>query len=312
MIYTVTLNPAVDKTALSPGFAAGRVNRLTELRLDAGGKGINVSKIIKRLGGESVAYGFVGGSAGEFIRRSLDEMGISSALIPIEGETRTNLKIVDPEAGCYTDINEPGPAPGEHALAELEARLFSRIRPGDSIVLAGGLPAGIPDGIYADWTRRLKAMGVRVAADLDGERLRGVIAEAPDLIKPNDAELCELLSLPDKDTAALAGAALLLCRGGVGTVVVSLGERGALFVREGGALLAVGPSVRAVSTVGAGDTVTACMVYAQERGMPPEEAARLAVGAATAKVLREGSSPPDFDEISRCSAMVRIAEYPLG
>lgn len=310
MIYTVTLNPAVDKTALSPGFAAGRVNRLSRLRLDAGGKGVNVSKVLHSLGCASVALGFAGGRTGELLRRALSEAGVEADLVPAQGETRTNLKIADPQTGVCTDINEPGQNPGEEALRELETRLFSRARAGDAVVLAGGLPEGVPDGIYADWTRRLKAAGVWVAVDADGERLRLAAAERPDLVKPNDAELREMLGLPDQEIPTLARAARELCRAGVGMAAVTLGARGALFVRGGDVLLARGPEVRAVSTAGAGDTVTACLTYAHARGLSPEEAARLAVGAATAKVLREGGSPPSLREILDCAGKTTVSDGP--
>ncbi len=309
MIITVTLNPAVDKTALSPGLRVGHVNRLSGTRLDAGGKGINASKVIQKLGGSSVAMGFVGGAAGAFLERSLAEMGLSVDFVQVPGETRTNLKIVDPQNNTYTDLNEPGPAIDADNLARMEARLFSRVLPGDTVLLAGSVPAGVPDHIYAAWAKRLKEAGAHVAADLDGERLRGVIAEKPWLIKPNDEELRQLLALPDIEIPTLAQAARALCRGGIATVVVSLGARGALFVDSGGVLLAKGPDVTVKSTVGAGDTVTACMLFAHENAMTLAQTARLAVGAATAKVTREGSSPPERAEIELFARRVSVSTF---
>lgn len=309
MIITVTLNPAVDKTAISPGFSVDHVNRIGGIRLDAGGKGINASKAIQKLGGTSVAMGFLGGTAGTFVERSLAEMGIQADFVRVPGETRTNLKVVDSVNGTYTDLNEPGPEIGAVAVTEFETLLLSRAAPGDTVLLAGSVPAGMPDNIYAVWTKRLKSRGVCVAADLDGERLRQVIAEKPWLIKPNDEELRQLLGLPDMEISTLAAAAETLCRDGVENVVVSLGARGALFAGTDGVLLAKGPEVAVKSTVGAGDTVTAAMIFAHETGMNLPEAARLAVGAATAKVTREGSSPPEREEIEFYARYVRVSEY---
>lgn len=309
MIITVTFNPAVDKTALSPGLSVGRVNRLSSIRLDAGGKGINASKVIDRLGGQSVAMGFVGGTSGAFVERSLKEMGLSADFVAVKGETRTNLKLVDPQNKTYTDLNEPGPEIGTDAVAELEARLLSRVRPGDIILLAGSVPVGVPDSIYAQWAQKLKAAGALVAVDLDGERLRGVIARQPWLIKPNDEELRQLLGLPDIKIPTLAAAAKTLCRSGVTIVVVSMGARGALFADTNGVFLANGPAVAVKSTVGAGDTVTAAMLIAHERGLDLSQAARLAVGAATAKVTREGSSPPERDAIEYYARQVTVSSY---
>lgn len=309
MIITVTLNPAVDKTAISPGFSVDHVNRLGGIRLDAGGKGINASKVIQKLGGVSIAMGFLGGATGTFVERSLEEMGIDVDFVRVPGETRTNLKVVDPVNGTYTDLNEPGPEIDAAAVTEFETLLLSRAAPGDTVLLAGSVPAGMPDNIYAVWTNRLKSRGVCVAADLDGERLRQVIAEKPWLIKPNDEELRQLLKLPDMEISTLAAAAEALCRDGVENVVVSLGARGALFAGKEGILLAKGPKVTVKSTVGAGDTVTAAMIFAHESGISLPEAARLAVGAATAKVTREGSSPPKREEIECYARQVRVSEY---
>lgn len=309
MIITVTLNPAVDKTAISPGFSVDHVNRLGGIRLDAGGKGINASKVIQKLGGVSIAMGFLGGATGTFVERSLEEMGIDVDFVRVPGETRTNLKVVDPVNGTYTDLNEPGPEIDAAAVTEFETLLLSRAAPGDTVLLAGSVPAGMPDNIYAVWTNRLKSRGVCVAADLDGERLRQVIAEKPWLIKPNDEELRQLLKLPDMEISTLAAAAEALCRDGVENVVVSLGARGALFAGKEGILLAKGPEVTVKSTVGAGDTVTAAMIFAHESGISLPEAVRLAVGAATAKVTREGSSPPKREEIECYARQVRVSEY---
>ncbi len=309
MIITVTLNPAVDKTALAPGLTVGHVNRLDGIRLDAGGKGINASKVIRQLGGRSVAMGFLGGGAGAFIERALTEMGISIDFVPIPGETRTNLKLVDPHNKTYTDLNEPGPEISADMLQTLETRLLSKARCGDIVLLAGSVPAGVDDHIYASWAGQLKRAGVHVAADLDGERLRRVIAEKPWLIKPNDEELRQLMALPDIEIPTLANAARTLCRSGVEVVVVSLGARGALFADKTAVLLARGPAVAVSSTVGAGDTVTAAMLFARESAMSLPQSARLAVGAATAKVTQQGSSPPLREDIEHYARQVTVSVY---
>lgn len=142
MIYTVTLNPALDKTVVIPHFRADTVNRVTNVRMDPGGKGINVSKVLAELGEPSVAFGFAGGAAGQTLRRMLAERGLESELYEADGETRTNLKIIDPASHTNTDVNEPGPQVSATALEELLRRLLARIAPGDLVVLSGSLPAG--------------------------------------------------------------------------------------------------------------------------------------------------------------------------
>ena len=150
MIYTVTLNPALDKTVVIPHFRADTVNRVTNVRMDPGGKGINVSKVLAELGEASVAFGFAGGAAGQALRRMLAERGLESELYEADGETRTNLKIIDPASHTNTDINEPGPQVSATALEELLRRLLARIAPGDLVVLSGSLPAGAPADLRLD------------------------------------------------------------------------------------------------------------------------------------------------------------------
>lgn len=148
MIYTVTLNPALDKTVEIPMFAIDKVNRVSALRTDPGGKGINVSKVIAALGGESVAMGILGGNTGRMIREKLIEMGLSCDFVTVPGETRTNLKIVDPENSCFTDVNEPGCEVTQEVLDGLLEKLTARLLPGDIAVLSGSLPKGAPADTY--------------------------------------------------------------------------------------------------------------------------------------------------------------------
>lgn len=292
MIITVTPNPALDKSLTIPNFTLDAVNRATSVRLDAGGKGINVSKVLKALDMDSLATGFLGGAAGRKIAETLEEMQIRSDFVDIEGETRTNLKVFDPKNRTYTDLNEPGAAVSPEAMERLRAKLHARAKSGDTVLFAGSLPAGVSSGSPAVWAGELKARGVHVAVDQDGAALREMIRIKPFFIKPNEHELRELMTLPDTEIVTLCGAAWSLVRFGIGHVVVSLGEKGALFADADGILLGKGPRVDAVSTVGAGDALTAAYLYALENKTSREDAARLAIATASAKVTCPGSSPP--------------------
>ena len=142
MIYTVTLNPALDKTVVVPGFALDTVNRIVSVRTDPGGKGINVSKVIAKLGGASVAMGVLAGAAGRAIAAQLKQQGLTCDFcFAGGGETRTNLKVIDPQGRTHTDINEPGPAVGPRVLEELLGRLTRRLAAGGHRG-AGRQPAG--------------------------------------------------------------------------------------------------------------------------------------------------------------------------
>ena len=160
MIYTVTLNPALDKTVEIPHFALDAVNRIASVRTDPGGKGINVSKVIAKLGGRSRAVGVVAGGAGRALAAQLEALGLDTLLADAgEGETRTNLKVIDPAGHTNTDINEPGPAVAAQVLESLLERLTGSVRAGDIVVLAGSLPVGAPQGHLPHLDRRLPPGG---------------------------------------------------------------------------------------------------------------------------------------------------------
>ena len=292
MIYTVTLNPALDKTLQVPQFTVDRVNRVKALQLDPGGKGINVSKVLHALGQPSVALGFLGGETGSSIARRLAAMGIQHDFVRISGETRTNLKIVDPQSGTYTDINEPGPTVKRGELAKLEENLFARLRPGDRVVLAGGAPAGVPGNLPSRWGMRCKQAGALLYADLEGALLADVLAAAPQMIKPNEAELCRLVGKELYTIEQFAAVARVLHRQGVAQVVVSLGARGALFVGQEGAYYAPGLVVAVQSTVGAGDAMMAAFCDGANKQLSLCEQARWAMAVSAAKVMQPGSAPP--------------------
>lgn len=148
MIYTVTLNPALDKTVEIPSLTVDSVNRITAMRTDPGGKGINVSKVIRKLGRESTATGILGGNTGRAICAALEAMKIKTAFRFVEGETRTNLKVIDPVNHTNTDLNEPGITVSEEILNGLLAELLSKLRKGDIVVLSGSLPKGSPVNTY--------------------------------------------------------------------------------------------------------------------------------------------------------------------
>jgi len=306
VIVTVTLNPALDKTLVIPRFTLDAVNRAVSGRQDPGGKGVNVSKVLKSLGGDSLATGFLGGSSGTVISAELERMQIRSDFVRTQGETRTNLKVFDPERHTYTDLNEPGAAVSQDDLQQLKKKLFDVTSPGDIVLFAGSLPAGVSVSDPVSWASELKSRGVLVAVDQDGETLREMIKICPFLVKPNEHELFELMALPDKEIPTLCAAARRLVQLGIMHVIVSLGEKGALFVDETGVLHGKAPRVDAVSTVGAGDALTAAYLYATKSDFKREDAARFAIACATAKVTCPGSSPPQREAVDAMIPQIEI------
>ena len=294
MIRTVSLNPAVDRTVTIERFAVDAVNRVSTSRLDTGGKGINVSKAVLALGGETAAYGFLGGAAGRFIRAFLETQGIRHHFVELDGETRTNLKIADPVLDTHTDINESGPKADSAAVQQLEAELFAGAGPDDVFVFSGSVCPGVDPGIYAGWIRRAHAVGASSVLDADGEALgKGVVA-GPTIVKPNLNELERLVGTPLSgggtiDERAVVAAARRLIARGTAMVVVSLGADGALFVDGAQAIRAHGIPIRALSTVGAGDSVVAALCLGLQRDYSLEDLVRPAVAAGTAAAATAGS-----------------------
>lgn len=298
MIYTVTLNPALDKTVEIPSFAADSVNRITTMRTDPGGKGINVSKVISKLGGQSIATGILGGDTGLAIQSALKTMGLKTSFRFTEGETRTNLKVIDPVNHTNTDINEPGVTVSEEILNGLLARLTARLEKGDIVVLSGSLPKGSPRDTYYTWTGACKKAGAKVILDADGELLEAGLKASPYLIKPNNHELSQLLGETLTTPEELNKAARrLMEEHGIAKVVVSMGGKGALYVTQDETIYAEGLKVPVGSTVGAGDSVVAALAVAEESGMGLEETVRLSTATGGANVMCSGTQAAEYEVI---------------
>lgn len=289
MIITVTLNPALDKTVEIPDFSLDAVNRITAMRTDPGGKGLNVSKVIAKLGGTSTVVGVLGGTTGRRIADAMDALGIACQFTFVEGETRTNLKVIDPARHTNTDLNEPGLTVDQETLDHMRDALVAAIRPGDIVVLSGSLPKGAPADTYGSWTAACRTAGARVFLDADGEPLAHGLAAKPYLAKPNNHELSRLTGHALETADDLLAAARTLIADGVERVVVSMGGDGALFVSADGAYRAEGLRVPVGSTVGAGDSMVAALAYAAEQGMADADTVRLAVATSAANVMCSGS-----------------------
>ena len=302
MIYTVTLNPALDKTVEIPGMALDTVNRITEMRTDPGGKGINVSKVIAKLGGESCAVGILGGGSGKMLEKLLE----GEPFRFVEGQSRTNLKIIDREGHTNTDINEPGLTVTAAELDALLRELLAELRPGDIVVLAGSLPKGAPQDTYRSWTAACKKAGARVFLDADGALLAEGIKAAPHLIKPNDGELSRLAGKKLETLEELTAEGRKLLERGIERVVISLGGRGALYLRKGSTIYAEGLRVPVGSTVGAGDSVVAALAYAEAQGLSEEEAVRLSTAAGAANVMCSGTQAAEREAVEALLPKVRF------
>jgi 1-phosphofructokinase len=289
-IVTVTLNPAIDQTLAVPGFAAGKVNRVTRAESHPAGKGVNVAVVLADLGAPATATGFLGDANAGGFEAVFRAKRIEDQFVRLPGETRVGVKVVDDDTGETTDINFPGLTPTEAALGELHRRVARLATPGRWFVLCGSVPAGVAADVYATLADAVRGGGGHVALDTSGEPLRAALARGPAVAKPNAAELAELAGQPlDTPADVVAAARDLLLSRGVRLAVVSMGGDGAVFVEAGRALLARPPRVRVRSTVGAGDAMVAGLVFGRHRGMPLEECARLSTALGAHAVTRVGA-----------------------
>jgi 1-phosphofructokinase len=259
MIYTLTLNPALDYVVRLPALREGETNRAASAHVRFGGKGINVSRVLHALGAETTALGFAAGFTGAALTAFLEEQGIPAHFIPLpDGLTRINVKLKTTAVGREeTEINAPGPAIPDDALAALWSQLDT-LTAGDTLVLAGSIPPSLPRDLYRRIMERLDGRGIRFVVDAEGESLTATLPYRPFLIKPNRAELEGLVGHPLTDEAAILRAAAALQQAGARNILVSLGCDGALLLDESGdSHRAPASVVTPVNTVGAGDSMVA-------------------------------------------------------
>ena len=306
MIYTVTLNPAIDKTVIIENFSAGSVNRVAAVREDPGGKGINVSKCLKNLGLESTAAMILAGDTGRRLEAMLERLQIPVLSVWTQGENRTNLKIIDPERKENTDINEPGPQVGESLLEEFKTKLGEKLLPGDLVILSGSLPAGVDRGLYGAWTAYFRGLGACVYLDADGEPMQKGMAAIPYMIKPNNDELAALLGKKSLSPEEILAEGRRLLQTGISEIVISLGGDGALFINREGCYRAQGLEVPVKSTVGAGDSVVAAAAYGQVRNLSREERIRLCMAMGAGSVMQSGTQPPEASLVWELARQVRF------
>ena len=298
MIYTVTLNPALDKTVEIPSLTVDAVNRITSMRTDPGGKGINVSKVIQKLGGASVAAGILGGDTGRAILSALTEMGLTTLFHFVEGETRTNMKIIDPDNHTNTDINEPGVTVSEEILEKLLEELLAKVTKEDIVVISGSMPKGSPKDTYYTWTKAFREKGAKVILDADGDLLKAGLKASPYLIKQNNHELGALTGRALETPEEIAEtAAELMKEYGIGKVVVSMGGDGAVYVTKDKTIYAEGLKVPVGSTVGAGDSVVAALAVSEEEGKTLEETVRLSTAVGAANVMCSGTQAAEYEVV---------------
>jgi len=308
MIATITLNPCLDRTITVYGLVVDEANRWTNLHLYAGGKGIDVSRAIHEMGGQTTAYGFIGGPAGRVVEILLDEEGVPFSFTPIEQETRTNFIITDTKTSKQTRIDAPGPRISRKEFERFH-RKTRQIRPRPALVVIGGsVPPGLPLNIYYDMVMEAKGFKVRCLLDSEGQWLEEGMKAKPYLIKPNvhEAEMLLKIELPTEE--AIIEAVLNLVDMGIEVVVISRGKDGLIAATKGRIVKATPPEVKVRSAIGAGDCTIAGLALRLAHEEPLIEACRLAVAMGTAAVLTPGTELCHKADVERLLPQIEVWE----
>jgi 1-phosphofructokinase family hexose kinase len=286
MIYTLTPNPAVDRELTVPAMEFDSVLRASEARVDFGGKGFNVSRLLKGMEASSTAVGFLAGNAGELLQNGLKSLGIGTDFVWVTGETRTNVSIVTQTHDHYIKVNEKGPLVNFAKQQELLDKIDLLAKRGEWWVLAGSMPPGVADDFYVRIVSVLNKHEAQAILDTTGESLRIGCGGKPFLVKPNAEEAHALTGLPMNTPAEIAAGAEAIRKIGAQNVVVSMGKTGALLQTAEGTWLTHSPKIQEKNPIGAGDSMVGGLVWALAQDISLKEALGwgVASGAATASL----------------------------
>jgi 6-phosphofructokinase 2 len=301
-IITVTFNPTIDKSTTVKGLAPEKKLRCSQPLHEPGGGGINVARVVKRLGGDVLAIYPAGGFSGHFLNELMEKEGVPTAPVPISENTRENLIVLDTSTNQQYRFGVPGPALDE---AEWQACLDEvEQQDADYIVASGSLPDGVPLDIYGRIAALARKKGARFIVDTSGEALHEAVKEGVYLLKPNLGELSSLVGREEISAEYVDDVAReVIHSGGCEVVVASMGPMGAMLVTKERVVQVNSPVVKKKSTVGAGDSMVAGMVLALSKDWPLEDCVRYGVACGTAATMNAGTElchPEDVERLFRC------------
>lgn len=285
MILTVTLNAAIDKRYEVENLRVGQVNRVKKTAYTAGGKGLNVARIISQAGEKAVATGFAGGYTGMLIQALAKKEGITADFVSIPEESRTCINIFDTAAGSQTEFLEEGPVISQESVAGMKEKYEALLTEAEVVTISGSVPRGIDADLYRYMMEKAAEKEVPVLLDTSGSLLKESVQAKPLLIKPNQDEIFQLTGRKMEREEDLLEAGTQLVNQGIRYVVISLGGDGALLFSENGIWKSVIPKVETVNTVGCGDAMLAGLAMAIRRGLKEEEMLHSAGAIATASAL---------------------------
>jgi len=305
VIYTITFNPALDRTIWVEKIRPDDKNRIEREERFAGGKGIDVSRVLTTLGVSNKALGFIGGYTGEELEGRLLNEGVDCDFVRISGETRTNVIVSDIAAGTQTVFGADGPDIGPNELMQMVHHVERLERP-DMVIISGSLPPGVHPVIYRKVIEIARQKGAKVILDTDGDALREGILGLPYAIKPNTHELGRLVGAELSGLDEIIRAARGVHNKGVEVVLVSMGAKGVLLVGEKGQYVASPPEVEVKNTIGAGDSAIAGFVHGLAEGKSIKDALRYAVAAGTATTLMPGTALCRKEDFNKLIPLVKV------
>jgi 1-phosphofructokinase family hexose kinase len=309
MILCLTPNPALDHTLIVPALHPGEVHRASRAMITAGGKGLNVARALRTLGGDPLCLGFLGGHSGRLLAELAEREGLSGAWTWTAGETRTCVIIAPEHGGEATVINEGGPKVSAHDWAALSADVRRQAASAQLVCVSGSLPQGSPAEAFAALLRELCAVGKTVWVDASGPALAAALAVTGIRVKANGDEIGGLLNQTVNTAESARMVANALRERGVRQAVITLGSEGAVMVNDAGAWRVRAPDVSVVSAVGSGDAFLAGLVLAHSQGCRPDEALRWAAAAGAANALTVGGGRLTLADFRAALAATALAEF---
>ncbi len=294
---TVTMNPSLDKTITIDKLIPYGLNRVKSSRLDPGGKGINVAKVLESFKVDTLISGLIAGEQGKTLKGFLEQSGMNFSFLEIDGDTRTNIKLVDVSENKTTEINENGFSVSPQSLDQYKEMFKAQLENVSLAVLAGSLPPGVPADFYAECIEIAKSKGVLTILDADGEPLKEGIKAVPYAVKPNIHELEAITGRRLQSKNEVLAAAKELLAAGIEIVIVSMGADGAIVADKNEAFAVESWDADIKSTVGAGDSMVGSLAYAILSGKSLYDIAKITTAAGTVTASKEGTQICTMSEV---------------
>ena len=305
MIATLTLNPSVDRRYNIDVLEKNTVNRTDDYKASAGGKGLNVSRVLKMLGGEVAAFGFIGGETGSFIESELEKLTVKNQMFSINGTTRTCLNIID-KNGDNIEVLEAGPNISKEESEKFLEDFKKEIKNYEIFAISGSLPKGLDQNIYSDLIELVNAQGKKVILDTSGDLLVQNLKAKPFLIKPNEEELEDITGIELDSEAAIQKAAHVLLDKGARNIAISLGSKGMYFFGEEGNYKVEIPSIKVQNTVGSGDSSVAGFAYALNKQLSIEEILKLGNACGMSNASQLGTGEIDLRQVEKFIKEIKV------